>query len=83
MLGSGVTSDVYKATALPSVNGKQPSPSETIAVKHVKDSCREEFANEISLQGPLDHPNILKIKGYQKPGLGNDHKHQLLALEYC
>jgi len=83
MLGSGVTSDVYKATAIPYANGKQPMPSETIAVKHVKDCCRKEFINEIAFQGPMNHPNILKIKGFQMPGQGNDRKEQLLALEYC
>merc|ERR1712072_704823 len=81
MLGSGVTSDVYKATALPFSNGIQPKPSETIAVKHVKDCCRKEFANELALQGPLKHPHIVQVMGYQAPGPQGGR--QLLALEYC
>lgn len=83
MLGSGVTSDVYKATVFPSANGIQPKTKEVIAVKHVKDCCRKEFNNEIQFQGPLNHPNILKIKGYQAPGSNNGSTMQLLALEYC
>lgn len=83
MLGSGVTSDVYKATVFPLSSGIQPRPEEAIAVKHVKDCCRKEFVNEIQFQGPLNHPNILKIKGHQAPGPDNGYKRQLLALEYC
>lgn len=79
MLGSGVTSDVYKATALPFSNGIQPSPSEAIAVKHVKDCCRKEFANEVAMQTPLQHPHIVGVKGHQAQPGGR----QLIALEYC
>ena len=65
-----MTSNVYKATSVVSVNNDDLN--ETVAIKNVKLQNPNWFEDEVESLSLLNHPNIIKLVGLKFPTLNDD-----------